>query len=371
MNETKEHLHPAAPEAEGAPAEPKSEPSAEAAPEPAAEPVGEPAAQPSAAATTEENGDTEGTAQAAEPSGNGTEQKQEKEKKEKKRKKPRRKGRFITPLILLCILIAGIVGCMMNIAYCQSHFEVNFYQVESVRVASPIRIVVLSDVHLSEFGQDNDDLVHAAKSLHPDLIISAGDMVSYGKSEYGSMLTLSRRLSEIAPFYGVMGNHEDEKTFLEHDETMREKFAAAGMKLLINTCEKLKIKNTDIELVGVSGGKDEYDQYGGKKTMDGLDENSNALRICCAHVPTLFRERLEDYRFDIGIAGHTHGGIIRLPVLGGLYSAEEGFLPQMDGGWVTLDNGAELFVSRGLGNSGRIPRVNNTPELAVIDITWY
>ena len=267
MNETKEHLHPAAPEAEGAPAEPKSEPSAEAAPEPAAEPVGEPAAQPSAAATTEENGDTEGTAQAAEPSGNGTEQKQEKEKKEKKRKKPRRKGWFITPLILLCILIAGIVGCMMNIAYCQSHFEVNFYQVESVRVASPIRIVVLSDVHLSEFGQDNDDLVHAAKSLHPDLIISAGDMVSYGKSEYGSMLTLSRRLSEIAPFYGVMGNHEDEKTFLEHDETMREKFAAAGMKLLINTCEKLKIKNTDIELVGVSGGKDEYDQYGGKKTM--------------------------------------------------------------------------------------------------------
>lgn len=267
MNETKEHLHPAAPEAEGAPAEPKSEPSAEAAPEPAAEPVGEPAAQPSAAATTEENGDTEGTAQAAEPSGNGTEQKQEKEKKEKKRKKPRRKGWFITPLILLCILIAGIVGCMMNIAYCQSHFEVNFYQVESVRVASPIRIVVLSDVHLSEFGQDNDDLVHAAKSLHPDLIISAGDMVSYGKSEYGSMLTLSRRLSEIAPFYGVMGNHEDEKTFLEHDETMREKFAAAGMKQLINTCEKLKIKNTDIELVGVSGGKDEYDQYGGKKTM--------------------------------------------------------------------------------------------------------
>ena len=43
----------------------------------------------------------------------------------------------------------------------------------------------------------------------------------------------------------------------------------------------------------------------------------------------------------------------------------------MDGGWVTLDNGAELFVSRGLGNSGMIPRFNNTPELAVIDLTWY
>ena len=131
-----------------------------------------------------------------------------------------------------------------------------------------------------------------------------------------------------------------------------------------------KMKNK-IELIGVSGGVDEYEKYGGEALMESLDDDSSALRICVAHVPTLFKKRLEKYRFDLGIAGHTHGGVVRLPVVGGLYSAEEGFLPEYDGGLYELDNGATLFVSRGLGSSGKIPRFNNTPELAVIDIRWY
>ena len=71
------------------------------------------------------------------------------------------------------------------------------------------------------------------------------------------------------------------------------------------------------------------------------------------------------------MAGHTHGGIVRLPALGGLYSAEEGLLPVYDGGQHALDNGAELIVSRGLGHSGRVPRIFNLPELVVIDVNRY
>ena len=289
----------------------------------------------------------------------------------KKRKKPKRKGRFITPLIILGILIGIAAACLWNIWYCQNNFEVNFYQVESTHVNTNVRIVVISDVHLSEYGEDNKELVEAVRALEPDLIISAGDLVTYGVSDYENMLSLCRQLVEIAPTYGVMGNHEDEKTYLEHDEQLRQRFKDTGMILLINKCERLKIRNNDIELVGVSGGTEGFDLYGGKDTMEKLEENPNVLRICIAHVPTLFKERLEDYDFDIGIAGHTHGGVVRLPMIGGLYSAEEGFRPQFDGGLYTLDNDATLFVSRGLGNSGKIPRFYNTPELAVLDVRWY
>ena len=288
----------------------------------------------------------------------------------RKRKKRKGLGRFITPAILLCIVIALIAGVLLNIKYCKENFEVNFYQVESNHVTSNIRIAVISDVHLSEYGEDNSELVEAVKALEPDLIISAGDLVSYGEDDYENMLSLCRQLVEIAPTYGIMGNHEDEKVYLEYDEDMRQKFKDTGMITLINKIETIKIRNDEIELVGVSGNAEGFDQYGGKKCMDRL-RDSTALRICIAHVPTLFKERLEDYDFDIGIAGHTHGGVVRLPMVGGLYSAEEGFLPDFDGGLYDLDNGATLFVSRGLGSSGPIPRFNNTPELAVLDVRWY
>ena len=75
-----------------------------------------------------------------------------------------------------------------------------------------------------------------------------------------------------------------------------------------------------------------------------------------------------NYSFDLGLAGHTHGGIVRLPKLGALYSAEEGLFPEYGGGVYTLDNKATLIVSRGLGDSGKWPRINNVPELSVIDI---
>ena len=307
-----------------------------------------------------------------------TERKQQKkENKELKklmkseRRSQKGKGRFITPLILTAIVITIILGCVWNIFYCMKNFEINFYQIESNHVTSDVRIVVISDLHLSEYGEDNCDLVDAVRSLNPDLIISAGDLVTYGCGDYDNMLSLCRQLAGIAPFYGVMGNHEDEKYYLEHDEQLRQKFADTGMIVLVNKSEKIKIGNNEIELIGVRGGPEDYDLYGGKDAMEKLGENDTALRICIAHVPTLFKQRLEDYDFDIGIAGHTHGGLIRLPMLGGLYSAEEGFRPQYDGGLYTLDNGATLFVSRGLGNSGKIPRFNNTPELAVLDVRWY
>ena len=299
--------------------------------------------------------------------------KKQKEPKVHKKSKPRPKGkgRFVTPLILLSIVIMIILGCVWNINYCKTNFEVDFYQVESLKVTSEIRAVVISDVHLREYGEDNEALVQAVKDLHPDLILSAGDLVTYGCDDYENMLSLCRQLSKIAPMYGIMGNHEDEKTYLENDTELRDKFAKTGMKLLINEKETVHIKGNTVELVGVSGDKDGFEQYGGKEVMESLEENSTCMRICLAHVPILFDQTLQDYPFDLGIAGHTHGGVIRLPVIGGLYSAEEGFLPEYDAGMFDLDNGAELFISRGLGDSGKIPRFNNTPELAVIDIRWY
>lgn len=297
--------------------------------------------------------------------------KKEKKRKKEAAKKKRKRFRFITPLILTFILIGIIAGCTLNIMYCKSNFEVNFYRVETTSVSTELRIIVISDLHLSEYGEDNCELVERIESLNPDLIISAGDMVTYGEDNYDNMLSLCEKLSKIAPLYGVMGNHEDEKVYLENDKKMVQKFKDAGMKLFINEKETIAVHNDYIEIVGIAGNEESFEEYGGRAAMDNLEPNNLAFRIVIDHIPTLFPSVLSEYNFDLGIAGHTHGGVIRLPALGGLYSAEEGLLPKFDGGLSELENGATLFVSRGLGNSGLIPRFYNTPELAVIDVSWY
>ena len=91
-----------------------------------------------------------------------------------------------------------------------------------------------------------------------------------------------------------------------------------------------------------------------------------------AHIPILFETQLSGYDFDLGIAGHVHGGIVNLPFLGGLYTQEEGFFPKLYAGQYRLHSQQSLIISAGLGDSGRFPlRINNPPELVVIDVNRY
>ncbi len=202
------------------------------------------------------------------------------------------------------------------------------------------------------------------------LALLGGDFVTYGEgTDYDNMLSLFRQLSEIAPVCGVLGNHEDELYFLDNDRELVEKFTAAGVTVLRNQEARYTIHDNVISILGVEGSPADFSNYGASTFMDSVEPQTDYdLRICLAHVPTYFPEHLENYSFELGLAGHTHGGIVRLPKIGPLYTAEEGFLPDYAGGSYTLANNATLIVSRGLGDSSRAPRINNVPELSVIDI---
>ena len=124
--------------------------------------------------------------------------------------------------------------------------------------------------------------------------------------------------------------------------------------------------------VGVEGTCYRFEQYGGREFMQKTEIDHDAYCIIMAHIPILFEPQLSGYDFDLGIAGHVHGGIIVLPFIGGLYTAEEGFFPKFTAGKYTLNHGQTLIISGGLGDSKSFPpRINNTPELVVIDIGRY
>lgn len=273
-------------------------------------------------------------------------------------------------LLLLLVVFAVCAGALFsNIDYNRTHYTAEFYQISSRKLTHRIRFVFLSDVHLREYGEDNADLVADIRNLAPDLILLGGDLVIYGVSGYDNMLSLCRQLSKIAPVCGVLGNHEDELYFLDNDRDLVQRFTDAGVTVLRNEEAVYDLYGNSVSILGVEGQPQDFDKYGAKEFMDQAEQETGYdFRVCMTHVPTYFPDILENYSFELGLAGHTHGGIVRLPKIGPLYTAEEGFLPTYAGGTYVLQNDAALIVSRGLGDSSQWPRINNVPELSVIDV---
>ncbi len=279
-------------------------------------------------------------------------------------------------LRILCVLLALviIIGAAVSLyaLYTKSHYKITFYQETSGKVSGNIRAAVISDIHVREYGENNETLIADLRALKPDLILFLGDMVLRDQDDYQPVLNLVSALSGIAPCYGVLGNHESERIYYGDDKGLPEAFEKAGLKLLRNASEEIQIGKDTLQLIGVEGTSYGFEEYGGREFMEKTDIDPSAYCILMTHIPILFEPQLSVYDFDLGLAGHTHGGTVVLPFIGGLYSDEEGFFPKFTSGKYTLDHQQSLIISAGLGDSKLFPpRINNLPELVVIDINRY
>ena len=127
----------------------------------------------------------------------------------------------------------------------------------------------------------------------------------------------------------------------------------------------MTIRKTQLLVGGLTTSVEGYEEYGAAFFEE--YERSGSFKLLIAHYPSLFYDDLADGAVDLGICGHYHGGQVRLPFVGGLYHGDTGLFPQYSGGLYQLTHGT-IFVSRGMGGHNGLPRVNNRPELAVIDI---
>ena len=294
-----------------------------------------------------------------------------------KKQSTRRKNRFLRKLfrvLIVLVLILAIIAAAVFFysQYTQTHYRIRFYQETSGKVSDNIRIIVVSDIHNREYGENNETLISDICALKPDLILFPGDMVIREQDDYQPMLNLVSSLSEVAPCYGILGNHESERIYYRNDKELPEKFENAGLKLLRNTLEEVKVGSDVIQLIGVEGTPHGFETYGGRDFLNQTVINPSSYSILMAHIPVLFKTQLSEYDFDLGLAGHVHGGIVKIPFYGGVYSQEEGFFPQFADGRYSLQKQQALIISAGLGDSKSFPpRINNMPELVAIDIDRY
>ena len=276
-------------------------------------------------------------------------------------------------LLIMGILLLFCGGVVIYSYHDQDQLSYELYHLHSGKVAAgeTIRVVALSDLHNKEFGEGNADLIEAVARMEPDLILIAGDMVDYSSTDTSIALNLCLELQNIAPLYYGFGNHESRLTYVDgirYDQQLR----AAGIHLLINEAETLTIKDTAVDVGSVATNEgEEYDTYASDfvKAFEAYEPDSH-LKLMISHFPSLYYEKMKDARFDLGVCGHLHGGQVRLPIVGGVYSERDHkieLFPKYCYGKFELEN-CTIIVSRGLGNHEILPRINNRPEITVIDI---
>ncbi|MCI8622739.1 MAG: hypothetical protein HFG26_03660 [Provencibacterium sp.] len=270
-------------------------------------------------------------------------------------------------------------------------FTETFYSLYSSKIETPVRAVLISDLHQAAFGEDNEELISRIGELRPDMILMAGDIVNKEQTDIDYAVRLCRRLSAVAPVYYGLGNHENEAVygndlnveFLEEKRGLLgenpENFSAieqgellkrleeAGVTVLQNEAVLADIQGNSIQIGGISTNLSSFWPYSGAFISRFAESEPQSFKILISHRPDPVMEYIAGYAIELAVSGHNHGGVIRIPGVGGLLSADEGLFPDYDSG--RFESGPmTLLISRGLGGHGVIPRVFNPPELVIIDI---
>lgn len=272
-------------------------------------------------------------------------------------------------LIISALIIATFF--LVQLIVSNLKIEVSTYVVSTERVPEGLdgfRIVQISDLHNAEFGKDNEKLIALLEEAEPDIIVISGDMIDSRNTNVKVALELAEAMVAIAPCYYVNGNHEAR---LSEYADLRGGLTALGVVVLEDSSVTVERGGEIFTVVGVSDPSFKVDYLTDdeesvmRQTLDELAD-TDGFTVLLSHRPELF-ELYAEYGFDLVFSGHAHGGQFRLPFIGGLYAPGQGLFPEYDAG-VFTSAGTNMIVSRGIGKSVVPMRINNSPEIVVVEL---
>lgn len=250
--------------------------------------------------------------------------------------------------------------------------ELNTYTVSSDALSDAFngyRIAHVSDLHNAELGDGNEKLLAMLRAAEPDMIAITGDMIDSRNTDVEVALNFAEKAMQIAPCYYVTGNHEARVS--EYDE-LKAGLEACGVIVLENEREQIEMSGEFITILGVDDPSFNTDYLFGdsasvvSSTLAEISTEDDVFTVLLSHRPELF-DTYVACGMDLTLSGHAHGGQFRLPFVGGLVAPNQGFFPKYDSGIYT-ENGTNMIVSRGIGNSLLPFRFNNRPEVILIEL---
>lgn len=233
------------------------------------------------------------------------------------------------------------------------------------------RFVLISDLHNKVYGNQNDKVIASIQKINPDFIILAGDLVTSQVSEDMTPgIELVNRLSRKYRIYYGLGNHEskmqrEQERFGGKYDTLMQAVSDKNVKVLQN--ESVDLPEYNIRLTGLDLAPEYFAHFRItkmregylQKTLPGCDETKCNLLI--AHNPDYFEE-YAGWGAQLVLSGHVHGGIMRLPVLGGVIAPSYKLFPRYDGG-IFHSGGSVMLLGRGMGSHTIPLRFFNPAEL--------
>lgn len=279
-----------------------------------------------------------------------------------------KKKKFILPAVVAAVLIALVIW----IAWGNTALELNTYAVTSSRLPQSFdgyRIAHISDLHNAEMGEGNEKLLVMLREADPDMIAITGDLIDSRNTNVEIALQFAQEAMKIAPCYYVSGNHEAR---VNEYEELKNGLISAGVIILEDAQTEISIEGQTITLIGVNDPSFQTDYlFSDSETvmnskLTELHTDGEAFTILLSHRPELF-DAYAEHDVNLVLSGHAHGGQFRLPFIGGVVAPNQGLFPEYDAGIYT-DGNTNMLVSRGVGNSILPFRINNLPEVILIEL---
>jgi len=219
------------------------------------------------------------------------------------------------------------------------------------------RIVFISDFHCEIVGKDEEKLIQAIDNCKPDIVVFTGDMIDDEHKDITAVADLLSGLSGKYPMYAISGNHE--KDIPANYTKLLAYYDKYGVSFIDDDSKMITKGNAQIGIYGKSfvGG------YFTKEFLKGPDTSKSDFNILLYHDATAFPAD-STLGFNLVLSGHTHGGVIRLPLIGGLLNNDGTMFSTYDNGVYHILN-STLISSRGIGAT-TVPRFNNRSELICV-----
>ena len=250
------------------------------------------------------------------------------------------------PIIALAVVSALLTALILWIIWGNTALQLNKYTVSSERLPRAFdgcKIAHISDLHNTEIGKNNETLLNMLREAKPDIIAITGDLIDSRKTNVAAALHFAGEAVKIAPCYYVTGNHEARTS--EYD-ALKTGLIKLGVTVLENE-------------------KTEVERDGEKITLIGVKDPSFSSDYLFHDEEAIMESQLKalvdkDDGFTL-LLSH------RLPFIGGLAAPNQGLFPKYDAGLFS-EGKTKMLVSRGIGNSIFPFRVNNRPEIILIEL---
>lgn len=264
--------------------------------------------------------------------------------------------------------IITIFAILFIVAAIYASYNVNITRLNHVvihtgrlREGETIKLLQITDVHNKKSVGSNSQIIKLMKKSKPDFVVMTGDLIDVSTKKFNSVYGLVKQMVKINPrVYFVTGNHEMQSG---NAEEFIKGLKERKVTILDYQSVLINVKGTMIDLRGVPDST--FSSVDIDKAMK--DMTDSLYTIMLSHRPEIVYD-YKDKAPDLTLSGHTHGGQVRLPLIGAVAVQGQGFFPKLDKGIFNIRDNRLLYVDSGVGTSTMPLRFLNQSDVTLITI---